>query len=289
MKNIVLLGSSGFLGTSILKKLDTKKFTIKTLSHKQKIPFKFNPTSGSILSKSVLNNLIQDGDFVINLTGQFSSNLKSFFQINLNGNLNLLNILKNKKNIKLILISTTAVYGDNPKSSIESDKPKPHSIYGMTKFLTEQLCEKFSKENNLDITILRISNLYGPNKKDGIITNLLKSTNSKNPISLNHNGDQIRDFLFVDDAADGIIQSIKYFKPGFQIFNISTGIKYSIKDVIREIKKTDLTLNFKTSISKPDEFCNYANNFKSKKFLHFKPKTSFQKGLKLTIDNFLNN
>jgi nucleoside-diphosphate-sugar epimerase len=282
-KNVVILGSSGFLGTSLLKRMNAKKFRIRTLIHKNNIPSKFNSKSGSILSKSDLDDLIHDNDIVVNLTGSLSTNLQNFFQVNLNGNLNLLNIIKNKKNVKLIVISSVTVYGENDNSSKETDLPNPTSIYGTTKFLTEQICEKFSKNNNLDVTILRVSNLYGPNKRDGIIANLLKSSRSKTPLLLNHNGAQIRDFLFVDDAADGIIQTIQYVKSGFNIFNISSGKKFKIIDVIKEMKKNNIVLNYKLTSSQPDVFCSYSDNSKSKKLLRFNPKINFKKGLHDTI------
>ena len=285
MKNIVILGASGFLGTSLLKKLNQKKFKIKILQHSTKLNHKLDSIHGSILSKPKLDSLISDDDIVINLTGQFSGNLENFFKINLIGSTNLLNIVKKKKNVKIIQISSIDVYGENPNLSKETDQPFPTSIYGTTKFLTEQLYEKFSVENNLDVTILRYSNLYGPNKTNGIIANLLQSSKNFTPLLLTHCGKQTRDFLFVDDAAEGIIKTIQYFKPGFRIFNISSGTKLTIIDIIEEMKKNSIALNYKLTSSKPDEFSISANNIKSKKFLHFTPKIKFHQGLKIVIEN----
>lgn len=283
MKNVVILGASGFLGTSLLKKLNKKKFNIKILNHTKKLNHKYHSINGSILSKSKLNSLISNNDIVINLTGQFSGNFENFFKVNLIGSTNLLNVIKNKKNVKIIHISSIDVYGENSNFSKEIDQPIPTSIYGTTKFLTEQLYEKFSKENHLNVTILRCSNLYGPTKRNGIIANLLKSKKSKIPLLLTHKGKQIRDFLFVEDAVDGIIQAIQHFKPGYRIFNISSGKKFKIIDVIEEMKKNNVILNYKLTSSKPDEFCICADNSKSKKLLYFNPKTSFKKGLQATI------
>jgi len=285
MENIVILGASGFLGSELLKKLDENKFQLKSLYHKRKIDSKFNSVKGSILSQSSLNSLISNNDIVINLTGQFSKNFEDFFQVNLNGTMNLLNVIKNKKNVKLIHISSIDVYGNKNSFSKESDKPSPSSIYATTKLLTEQLCEKFSKENNLDVTLLRFSNIYGPHKKNGIITNLLNSKESDKPINLTHKGKQIRDFLFIDDAIDGIIQAIDKFKPGFRIFNISSGKKTSVLEIIKEMKKNNLILNYKITSSTPDDFCICANNSKSKNSLSFKPKMKFKDGLKFIIEN----
>ncbi|WP_371504478.1 NAD-dependent epimerase/dehydratase family protein [Nitrosopumilus adriaticus] len=286
MKNIVILGASGFLGTSLLKKLNQKKFKIKILNHSKKPHSKFDTVKGSVLSKSSLENLISDNDIVVNLTGQFDGNFENFFKVNLIGNTNILNIIKTKKNVKIIQISSIDVYGENLKLFKETDQPIPKSIYGTTKFLTEQLYEKFANDNNLDITILRCSNLYGPNKKNGIITNLIKTSKNSEPLLLTHNGKQIRDFLFVDDAADGIINAIRFFKPGFQIFNISSGQKFTILDVINEIQKNNIKLNYKFTSMKPDEFSVCADNKKSKQLLNFTPKISFQKGIRKTIENF---
>lgn len=101
------------------------------------------------------------------------------------------------KNIKIIFASSINVYGENCRyPSRETDEPKPMNSYGMVKFLTEQLYKKYSELYNIDVTILRFSNIYGKNKKSGIIRKIIKSR-SNEPVNFTYNGNQQRDFLFI--------------------------------------------------------------------------------------------
>ncbi len=286
MTRIIVLGSNGFLGKSLRTKLDSTKFDSKFMIHKKNHKLKNNEFFGDILEqKSLLKNL-KDNDIIVNLVGQYDKNPINFFDINLKGGLNLLEVAKSKKNIKIIFASSINVYGENCKHpSKETDNPNPITDYGKVKFLTEQLYEKYSKLYGLKITILRFSNLYGKEKKSGLITNIL-SSHSKNPVTFLHNGNQYRDFLYVDDAVNGIIQVIKTNSKSFEIFNISSGIKFSPKQIVKLIeKKSKNKIYYKLLRQNDDEKCIFANPSKAVNKLKFSPKTNFENGLSIILQN----
>ena len=117
--------------------------------------------------------------------------------------------------------STDAVFdGETDKKFSESDVPNPYTNYGIVKFATEKIYRHFSLLHNIDVTILRLSTLYGPFKKTGHIVNLIKSISNNTTTTAYNNGNQIRDLLFVNDAANGIICTINNLQKGFNIFNI---------------------------------------------------------------------
>jgi len=285
MNRIVILGSSGFLGKSLRQKLSDNKFNVKFMIHKKKNKLKDNEFFGDILEKKSLLQNLRDNDIVVNLVGQYDKNFDEFFNSNLNGSLNLLETAKLKKNIKIIFASSINVYGENCKhSSKETDEPDPMTIYGVVKFLTEQLYEKYSKLYGLDVTILRFSNLFGKNKKSGIITNIIKSKYDQ-PVNFTHNGNQQRDFLFIDDAVIGIIQVIKKQPKKFEIFNISSQNKISLKKIVKSIEHiSKRKVYYKLTNEKSNEKCIWANNSKAIKILSFKPKIEFKTGLSLILD-----
>ena len=287
MTSIILLGSSGFIGKSLLPKLTMEGFSVKPMTFHNPINH-VNEFHGDILESHILDPFLNKNDIVVNLIGQYIDNDSEFIDINIQGGLNLLNSCVKNNVKKVILISTINVYGNslNDPSNEESEL-MPQTNYGLIKLLTEKLYQHFSKIYNLDITILRMSNLYGPNKKAGYVSHLINSAVHpiQNIVAYN-NGNQFRDILFIDDAIDGIIKSIKKSITGFNIFNISSGSKYAINEIIKEIENvSNQKLNIGYSEEIPDEICIWANNSKAKSVLGFNPVVSLQEGLKITINH----
>ena len=162
-------------------------------------------------------------------------------------------------------------------------------MYANVKMLTENLYKDFSKTFGINVTILRLAGIYGPSKKNGFLTKLINSTKDKKIIpECYNNGNQQRDLLFIDDAVNCIHNAIDYEHNGFEIFNVSSGKRYSMNDLISKIKLiTNTELNIKYNSEIPDEKCIWADNSKAKKLLNFKPKIDIDSGLKFSINNML--
>ena len=288
MTNIIVLGGSGFVGKSLLQKLESKKFKVKVMVNSSKIKNKFKKFHGDILDKKTFENQIKNGDIIINLVGQYNDNISNFIDLNIKGGLNLLESCKGKKNIKIILISSIDAYGENMHyASKEKDKSSPQNNYGLIKLLAEKMYENFANIHGLDVIVLRLSNLYGPNKKNGLILNILKAIKKNDTVSINHNGKQQRDYLFIEDAVDGIIKAIQCRLKKYNVINISSGKRYRSTEIIKLAQElSHKKLKFKLKKTAPDEKCVWANNFKAKKLLKFAPKISIKHGLNLTLKRF---
>lgn len=287
MARIIVLGSTGFVGKVLRQELIEKNYNAKFMIHKKTKNLQKNEFLGDILDKNSLLKILHDDDIVINLVGQSENNFLKFFNNNLQGAMNLVEIAHLKKNLKIIFASTINVYGENCKSpSKETDAPNPMTSYGIVKFLAEQIYEKYSKIHKLDVTILRFSNLYGKEKKLGLIPNML-SSNPKKPVYFPHSGNQYRDFLYIQDAVNGIIQTIKTNPKFFDIFNISSGKKLSQKQITKMIEiSSKRKIYYKLSKQNNGEKCLYASSLKAQNMLKFIPKTNFKKGLDIILENF---
>ena len=288
MTNIIVLGGSGFVGKSLLQKLESKKFKVKVMVNSSKIKNKFKKFHGDILDKKTFENQIKNGDIIINLVGQYNDHISNFIDLNIKGGLNLLESCKGKKNIKIILISSIDAYGENMHyASKEKDKSSPQNNYGLIKLLAEKMYENFANIHGLDVIVLRLSNLYGPNKKNGLILNILKAIKKNGTVSINHNGKQQRDYLFIEDAVDGIIKAIQCRLKKYNVINISSGKRYRSTEIIKLVQElSHKKLKFKLKKTAPDEKCIWANNLKAKKLLKFAPKISIKHGLDLTLKHF---
>ena len=166
----------------------------------------------------------------------------------------------------------------------------PQYSYGLIKLFNEKIYENFAKINNVYIIVLRLGNLYGPDKKNGLILNLLKSIKKKKLVSINQNGRQQRDYLFIDDAVDGILQAINSKLKKYNTFNISSGKCYRSTQIIKLIQDiSNRKLNLKINNETQDEKCICADISKAQRLLKFSPKVSIKQGLTMTIKNLANN
>ena len=77
-------------------------------------------------------------------------------------------------------------------------------MYGIIKILTENLYQTYSKNFGMQITVLRLANLYGVNKKNGLMLNIINAMKKNKIVTINHLGNQERDYLYIDDAINGI-------------------------------------------------------------------------------------
>ena len=286
MNNIIIFGGTGFIGRSLVKKISNNKSKLKIMTHLKENENNNNKFQGNILNKKSFEKQITDNDIIINLIGQYNDDILNFIELNMKGGINLLESCVKKKNVRVILISSVNVYEENlKKPSKETDNPVPKTTYGKIKLLTEQLYKIYSETYDLDVTILRLGNIYGYDKKGGIISNILKSIKNKKPITITHNGNQIRDYLFIDDAVEGIVSAIKYKKRGFNIFNIASGKKCSTKKIIKNIEKQfGAEILIKTVKEEPDEKCIWADILKTKRILKFEAKTDIEIGIKRIKD-----
>jgi len=291
LDKLLLLGGTGFLGHSLLNNLE-KKQSIKIMIHDSNFKTNSKKFKGDILKKNSFYKEISNVDTIVNLIGQISPNISDYTNLNILGGLNLLNSCIEKKINRIILISSVHVYGENLRyASKETDSLKPKTQYGLVKMITEKLYQYFSDYYGINVTVLRLAGLYGTGKKTGFVTQLLKSVNDStiHPLSY-HNGEQFRDLLHVDDAVSGIIQAIKTPKKNFQIYNISSGRRYSIKYLVSSIESiSNKKIHIKYTPESVDEKCIWANNTKAKKILKFTPKISLNEGIKSTLDYFKNN
>lgn len=260
---IAILGAAGFIGTNLTKELLLQYADIElTLIDKKKEFFqneilvdsrvKVLETDFDILSN--FDKLVANQDIVYHListTVPTTSNqhVSEELMSNVVTTSKLLeSCVENKIKRIIFLSSGGTVYGSQSNCPIkESDSTNPITAYGIQKLTIEKLLHLFYKMYGLEYKVIRLANPYGPYQKPngilGAVTTFTYKAIAGEEIRLYGDGSVIRDFIYIDDAINGII-NITFDNSNEHIFNLGSGIGVSIKELINQIAETlDLKLN----------------------------------------------
>ena len=289
MKQIVVTGHNGFLGSNLLLKLISKKYGITGISKTIK-----KNNSIKQIKRNILN--IKDSDIVENSciihlaaitdVAYCEKYPEECYRVNVMATQKILEIAR-KKNCSLIYPSTSHVYAIPHKLPIkETHITNPTSVYSESKISAEKLCEMYSKSYGLNISVLRLFSTYGPKNSEykvesRIITQLLSNRSIKIG-----NLTPKRDFVYIDDVIRAFQIVIKNLK-NFNIYNVGSERSYSIQEVCNILKKLSgkkiPIITDKTKLRKNDTK-NVVSDCSKIKKLGWKPKISINKGLELTLD-----
>ena len=302
-KKILVTGGAGFIGSHIVDKLisqNNKVVIIDNLStgQKENINKKARFYKADITNKKIKEIFKKEKpDIVFHLAAQINvrKSIQNPFldtKVNVLGSLNIFQAAK-ESNVKKIIFSSTggAIYGKAKKTPTpETCQPKPQSPYGLSKLTTENYLKLYHKLFNINYTILRYSNVYGPRQNTlaeaGVIAIFTKQLlKSKTPV-INGTGKQERDYVYVKDVVSANLSSLK--RGDNKTFNIGTSKKTSVNQIFKTLsQKINPQIKAKHGPSIKGEIKTSALNIrKAKNNLNWKPKTNLKTGIEKTINWF---
>lgn len=292
-KRILVTGGRGFIGKHLIKRLTGLGAEVES----------FDIEDGQDITKeSLVKKTIRKGyNFIYHLAA-FSGNQKSLknndlcFRINTLATVSMLNaIVKSSPKTKIIISSSRLEYGSPMYLPVDEKHPTlPTSPYGLSKLLASQMAEVFLKTGNLNYTIFRTSNVYGPHKDSrflgfNVINYFIDLAKKNDTLKIFGKGDQLRDYLYIDDLIDAFLLATEQ-KADHQIYNLGYGRKISLIEMARlivsavgggRVSRIEWPNDWKSL-----ETGSYVTNIhKIERELGFKPKTSFLDGIKKTINS----
>ena len=293
--NILIVGGTGFIGYHLAKRCLKLNWNVTSISTKRPIHKRYlknvNYIVSDITKKKKLNYLIKKNfNFVVNLGGYVDHiNKKKTYNTHFLGLKNLVEIF-NKKNItSFVQAGSSAEYGDTKSPHSESSNCNSKLIYGKSKLLASNYLMMMYKKYKFPVTVLRFYQVFG-HKQDlnRFIPILIKAciNNEKFPCS---NGTQLRDFLYIDDAIDAILKSLKNIKAHGKIINIGMGKPIMLKKIIKFVRKKakggkPQFGKIKLRVDEPKVI--FPKLSKAKKILNWKSKITFEKGLNKTLGQY---
>lgn len=283
MKN-VLIGGTGFIGSALARELLNRGEEVVSISRSgQAIPEGVTPLALDLYAQSIPQDQLAGADTVFILLGQnhpgFDSTHEDHAITQLASNLQ-------HTDADVFYFSTANVYGDTPEKATEETTPHPYDAYGRFKLKAEAILAAAIPTTRL--TILRPTNVYGTPGNKGFIGLLMRKLADPAPaIELNGDGQQRRDFLFIDDLIQATL-AIRNQPKHRGIVNVSTATSYSLIEVVELAskiagKKIDYTVTHKPLNGPLD---NQIDNTRLTQTYGYKAITPLQDGLIKTFQSY---
>lgn len=311
--NLLLTGSAGFIASKVAEFLlkrgnkvvgidnlnDAYDVRLKNWRLKQLEQFEnFTFHQLDITELAQLEPLFEKLHFeaVVNLAARAGvrasiENPWVYVNTNVTGTLNLLELCKKYRVKKFILASTSSIYGEMGLPFAEDKKTDfPLSPYPASKKGAEAICYAYHYLHGIDISIPRYFTVYGPaGRPDMSIFIFTKKIYANEEIPVYGDGNQKRDFTYIDDIAEGTIKSLK--PVGYEIINLGGDHPVKLSYVISLIEDG---LNKKAKIKylprhAADVSATWAEIKKARELLSWQPKIKIEEGIKRTIEWFLEN
>lgn len=303
-QRIIVTGGAGFVGSNLVKMLaeDTNNEIIiiddlfsGSIKNLRGLNVEF--IEGSVLDTRLLNKYISKDSIVYHLAARniIASTVepRKDLETNIEGTFNVLEAAKSNGAKRVLYTSTSSIYG-NPKylPINEEDSVSFLNFYSVSKFAGESYAKVFYDAYNLPITIVRYSNVYGNNQRpenpySGVIGRFIDNAIRNTPLSIHGDGEQTRDFTYVEDACRATILAAKSDKAVGEVYNIGTGIETSVNllaKLITEVTNSSSSIQYIEKRDIDNLRRRVMNVEKMRYQLKFTPQFTLNKGLKKTIE-----
>jgi len=299
--NLLITGAAGFLGSNLANYLVREGHMVRGLDdlstgNPEALSSEVLFTRGDVNDRPKLWTLLQDVDCVYHLAARVSvpeSVLypREYNAVNVGGTVSLMEAMRDVGVRRVVFISSGAVYGDQGEQPLhEAATPNPRSPYAVSKLAAEYYVRTIGDLWNIETVILRVFNAYGPGQNlpashAPVIPNYLRQALRGSTLVIHGEGDQTRDYVYVDDVVSAMISAAT--APGInqQIINVGSGKETSIRDIVRLIMNVtgvnlEAIMNPKTD---PGVSRMRADVHLAREKLGYQPRFSLEEGLRLTL------
>ena len=309
---ILVIGGAGFIGSFVVSELlkhhvkevviydnfarGNKEYLKEQLKDERCSIF---PFGGDIREIDILDTAIQGKDYVISLAAMWLLHCKDYprtaFDVNIAGTFNVFEACVKHNIKKLIWSSSASVYGDAVELPMTEDHPfNNKNFYGASKIAGEAMATAFYDRYGLKIIGLRYMNVYGPHQDQtaaytGVVPIMLNKIEANEAPTINGDGSQAYDFIYVEDVARANVQAL-LSDQDFGMYNVGTEVQTTINELcelILELKSSDLKVQY-NPYSEDDARAMVKNRIgsrvKAEQELGFKYQYELKEGLQKLIE-----
>ena len=299
----VVTGGAGFIGSNTVDELVRRGHSVVVLddmsSGKEEnlteIRSKITIMKGSINDLEIVQKAMLQADYVIHLAARTSvpRSVKDPIEtnrVNVDGTLNVLVAARDNKVKRVVLAASSSAYGDTPTlPKAESMQPVPISPYGVTKYVGELYAQTFGRCYALENVSLRYFNIFGPRQDpdspySGVLSRFSTAFLESTPPVIFGDGEQTRDFTYVDNAVQANILACEASGATGKTFNIGTGQAISLNNVVKMLQKiSGKTLEPKYELPREGDIRDSLADIQlAGEVLNYKPAVGFEQGLERT-------
>jgi UDP-glucose 4-epimerase len=302
-KKVVVTGGLGFIGSHLVEELSREnqvliidnEFSghVENIEH---LPLDNISLDLGDINQVDLINLFEEVDYVFHHAALASvplsvENPLLCNEVNLTGTLKVLDAARRTGVKKVIMASTSAVYGDNHHLPLSENEPlNPKSPYAISKAAGELYCQVFSEVYGLPTVALRYFNVFGPRQDPNshyaaVIPKFIESILiGKQPV-IYGDGEQTRDFIYVKEVVEANIKSAESDLTG--IFNVASGQRLTVNELFEIISELMGEESIPIHVdARPGEIKHSLADVTLSKSLGFHPKTKFKDNLQETVHYF---
>lgn len=301
---VLVTGGAGFIGSHLVDRLLVDGHAVRVLDNfatgygrnLQHVANDIELIDGDLRNRDDVARAV-DGIELVYHQGALASVPRSIadpqttFDVNVTGTLNILVAARDAGVRRVVFASSSSVYGDSPVSpKHEGLTPKPLSPYAISKLSGEQLCTVFNSLYDIETVSLRYFNVFGPRQDpsspySGVISIFLKRVSQGASPHIFGDGEQMRDFVFVEDVVAANVQAMHTLNANGEVFNVATGQSVTLNQIVsimEEILGKGLSPVYEPSRS-GDIRQSLADISRARRLLRFSPTHSFRSGLERLV------
>jgi nucleoside-diphosphate-sugar epimerase len=304
LANYLVTGGAGFIGSHLVEELLRRGERVRILDdfstgRRENLPpaGACEVIEGDIADPAVAVRAVAGCDFVLH-QGAIPSVPRSIkeplatHRANIDGIVNILVAARDARVKRVVFAGSSSVYGNSavlPKR--EDMRPSPLSPYALHKLVGEQYCQMFTQLYGLETVVTRYFNVFGPRQQpgspySGVISLFIEAIATNTAPTVYGDGKQTRDFTYVGDVVNGVLRACTAPKAAGEVINVAAGGRVSLLELIHSLQHilgTHVEPVFKPS-REGDVHDSQADIFKARQILGFEPTTSFEDGLRKTVD-----
>ena len=309
---LLVTGGAGFIGSNFVRRIvngtysGVSQLTVLdkltyagTLKNLEMLPAdSFEFIKGDIANPDLISDLTKRNDAIVNFAAESHvdrsiTGARDFIETNVLGVQNLLAAsLQNQVSV-FVQVSTDEVYGSISEGSWSEEYPLlPNSPYSASKASADLICRSYNRTFGMDIRVTRCSNNYGPHQfPEKVIPLFVTNLIDNGKVPLYGNGQNVRDWLHVDDHCDGIYSVLSEGKSG-NIYNIGGGRELTNRElteiILRKFDRDESSIEYVTDRLGHDLRYSVSHE-KISRELGYKPKINFEDGIEETIEWYKRN
>ena len=314
MKNLLITGAAGFIGSHLVDRLlatDVERITVvddfndfynpsikrDNIREHLKDP-RYSIHEADIRDRAALEEIFSNSNFdcVVHLAARAGvrpslSEPQLYTETNINGTVNLVELARQHDIKQFVFGSSSSVYGINAKVPFSEDDPirQPISPYAATKGAGELLCHTYSHLYGLRCICLRFFTVYGPRQRpDLAIHKFAKLISQHKPIPVFGDGTTRRDYTYIDDIIDGVTAAIDYDRSNYEVINLGESRTVELRELISLLEKElDTHAIIERQPPQPGDVPQtFADVSKARALLNYQPKTQIEEGLRRFVEWF---